>query len=537
MNTSHEHFYPRESGLVVPFRALPGDHDHQGTLGADAVAFLEFMQKSGFNILHDLPNTPPDEFDCPYSSISAFALDAQRIDLMQLAATGDVSLTDISHYQHLISSGDAGPAIKSEKEALLKRAFVSFDTTGSPERHEEFNTWRENEAFWLDSYAAYEILKKLPENHGKRWQDWKIGKDYTPELIADVKAHSEQEFLAISYTQWVAEGQTMRYLQAAERLGVEVWGDVPFYVGSSEVWAHRDIFNLDADGNQLTQGGAAPSATSSTGQIWGNATYKIDPAHHPLETAKAVDWWSKRLIRAGKLSSGKVRLDHFIGFAEPYIIAAGAEDGLDGWREDGVGRLLFDTLKRNIGDTLPFYPEDLGTMTEKTPQLRDEYGFLSTTLAVRGLTKDLLLGKYRESINNPDNYHSKVVSFTGNHDSPTLIQAIDDVRTKEPAAFDQYIAHLNEQRPEQGMSRKTSSAEFAQVEMERVLRSVGRYAFVGIWDALQLGPEGRYNVPGTVSSDNWSWRMDSAHMQALKSQAESWHALNQNSGRVLRAVS
>ncbi len=527
-----ENHAARVSGLLVPFRAMPGDHDHQGTLGDVSAQFLNIMHNAGFSVLHDLPNTPPDGFNCPYSSVSAFALDPQRIDLEYLAIARDITVPDLNNYQKLVSLGNAGPSIRLQKELLLKRAFKNFDNAGSFARKESFANWRDQEAAWVEPYAAFEILKNLPQNKNRRWQDWETGKDFSPKLIAEVKAAHPSEFSAINYMQWVAEDQTMQYLKTSRQLGIDVWGDVPFYVGAGEVWANRNIFNVDAYGNQLNQGGAAPSPTSSTGQIWGNATYKIDPENHPIDTGKAIDWWVSRLKRAYKLNPGKVRLDHFIGFAEPYIIAADAPDGQDGWRENGVGEMLFDKLVEAFGDDLPFCPEDLGSMTERTPQLRDKYDLPTTALAVRALTKDLAVGNYEKSPNNPDNYRGQTVGFSGNHDSPTLIQALDTIRTAHPDEFGQYVDRLRQRFPGSRLNEESTSADISQLEMERVIGSVGQCSILAIWDVLGLGPDARYNEPGTVSKGNWAWRMDSRDLRKLKSVAPTWHDVNKSSGRL-----
>lgn len=535
MGIFSQNFIERKSGLLVPFRAMPGDDDYQGTLGLESTRLLEVMNRAGFGVLHDLPNTPPDVFGCPYSSVSAFAIDPQRIDLESLAKVGDISSNELTVYQELVSSQDAGHTIKSDKEELLWRAYANFDNFGSPERKELFTKWCEQEAEWLDSYAAFEILKNLPQNLGKRWENWEAGKYFNPSLIADLKTKYRQHFSAICYTQWVAEEQTLQYLKYARHLGIEVWGDVPFYTGDAEVWANPGIFNLDSEGKQLSQGGAPPSDTSITGQRWGNPTYKIDPENNPLDTKKAIDWWVKRLKRAYKLSAGKVRLDHFIGFAEPYILAADASDGQNGWRETGMGSLLFDRLVKEFGEDLPFCPEDLGEMTDKTPDLRDKYKMQTTKVAVRGLTKHLLkgIGVYLESPNNPDNYTNNTVAFSSTHDSPTLRQALIDVWQQiSKEEFSRYVGYLDKQYPHKHLDALSSFDVLSAIEIDRVIRSMAGVAFLGAWDILSLGKEARYNIPGRVAKANWAWRMNADQMRLLQRQAPMWRELNNSSGRL-----
>ena len=87
------------------------------------------------------------------------------------------------------------------------------------------------------------------------------------------------------------------------------------------------------------------------------------------------------------------------------------------------------------------------------------------------------------------------------------------------------------------MNEHTSSADLARLKMEHIAGSVGCYAIFVVWDVIGAEPPGHYyNKPGTVGPNNWMWRMDSNHVKALKRQAAYWSALNELSGRALKAV-
>lgn len=526
--------YSRKSGILMPFRALPGDHDFQGTYGEEATAFLYYAKRAGFGIVHDLPFSPPDPFGSPYSPDSAFAIDTSRIDLNQLAYVGDLSCSDIDTYQSLAQTGNAGHEQKHIKEVLVAKASKNFSRDGSVERQDNFAEWCDRESRWLDSYAAYSILKKLPENtkgDNWRWQNWEYGKNYNQQLVEDVRAGHPEEFFALCYGQWIVEEQTRQYLGVARQLGVQVWGDVPFYTGHGEVWAHRELFNLDADGFQINQGGADKSVSSETGQTWGFATYKVDDLQDQDQIDRLVSWWSDRLIRAYELSFGKIRVDHFIGWAEPYILAADAQNGLGGYRDKGIGRHLLTALRDRFGRDLPIYPEDLGAQTEKTPELRDEFNLFANTLAVRGFTKCLPNGEYKESIHNPQNYRRESVSFSTNHDMATLVATMDRSRTRHPAALEDYIAYEKAANPFTDIHRETSSLKLAQHVMKRIMDSRSAYAIMWVGDILQGGEEWQYNVPNTVQGNIWSRRMSSNDMLHLNEHASFWYHLNESSGR------
>ena len=53
-------------------------------------------------------------------------------------------------------------------------------------------------------------------------------------------------------------------------------GDVPIYVAldSADVWANRDLFELDESGQPKVVSGVPPDYFSATGQLWGNPIYR-----------------------------------------------------------------------------------------------------------------------------------------------------------------------------------------------------------------------------------------------------------------------
>src|SRR5579863_9294286 len=59
---------PRSSGVQLHVTSLPG-----GRLGAPALAFVDWLAAAGQSWWQMLPLGPPDEFDSPYRSPSAFA--------------------------------------------------------------------------------------------------------------------------------------------------------------------------------------------------------------------------------------------------------------------------------------------------------------------------------------------------------------------------------------------------------------------------------------------------------------------------------
>ena len=152
----------------------------------------------------------------------------------------------------------------------------------------------------------------------------------------------------------------------ARSLGISILGDVPIYVAgdSAEVWANRELFQLDPRGRPVVVAGVPPDYFSETGQLWGNPLYDWEA----LERT-GYAWWIARL-RATLGLVDAVRLDHFRGFAGYWEVPAGQKTAVKGRWVPGPGRKLFDAARAALGD-LPLVAEDLGVITEDVVALRD----------------------------------------------------------------------------------------------------------------------------------------------------------------------
>ena len=57
---------------------------------------------------------------------------------------------------------------------------------------------------------------------------------------------------------------------------IRIMGDVPIYVAldSADVWANRDLFELDESGQPKVVSSVPSDYFSATGQLWGNPIYR-----------------------------------------------------------------------------------------------------------------------------------------------------------------------------------------------------------------------------------------------------------------------
>ncbi|NQU41687.1 4-alpha-glucanotransferase [bacterium] len=143
-------------------------------------------------------------------------------------------------------------------------------------------------------------------------------------------------------------------------------GDLPWYVGydSADVWARREVFDLDEEGHPRFVAGVPPDYFSPTGQLWGNPVYN-------WSDDGAVEWWEEAISFTLKRVD-ILRLDHFRAIDTywqiPWDWARMEKTAINGLWAKGPGedllkkircRLMRDGLARS-GGQLPIIAEDLG---------------------------------------------------------------------------------------------------------------------------------------------------------------------------------
>ena len=93
----------------------------------------------------------------------------------------------------------------------------------------------------------------------------------------------------------------------------------------------------------------------------------------------------------------------------------------------------------------------------------------------------------------PHTYEKNTVCYTGTHDNMTMRQWFDTI-DDESLAFARDYMNLSDR---EGYVWGTTRTAFA---------SVSDLCIVPMQDLLDLGGEGRMNLPGSLSDDNWTWR-------------------------------
>jgi 4-alpha-glucanotransferase len=274
--------------------------------------------------------------------------------------------------------------------------------------------------------------------------------------------------------------------QYANNRGIKIIGDIPIFVApdSVDVWANREFFFLDDEGQPTVVAGVPPDYFSETGQLWGNPLYDWQKM-----AANGFEWWINR-IRATLRQVDIIRIDHFRGFQAYWEVPAGAKTAIKGRWVEAPGVELFNTIKAALGD-LPILAEDLGVITPEVVALRDRFGFPGMKILQFAFDSKESGGLNATNAFLPHNHTFQSVVYTGTHDNDTTRSWYRERTPEEKDLIRRYLA-----RPDDNIVW-----DFIHLAMA----SVACYAIVPMQDVLNLDTDARMNRPAILGG-NWVWR-------------------------------
>ncbi len=470
--------WPRKCGILCHVTSLPGPFGIGG-LGEECFRFVDYLEEAGQSLWQVLPLGPTGYGNSPYQSFSAFAGNPLLIDPAGLVADGLLSWKDVGGAPAGSPDRVDYGAVIPFKEHLLRLAYERFRRQAGGALGDAFEAFRCEQAGWLEDYCLFMALKR--HFHWRPWYEWdrKIALHQEDALRSWREALAEEvDFQAM--VQFLFERQWARVRAYAHRKGVQIIGDLPIFVGydSADVWAHRELFQLDEEGRPRVVAGVPPDYFSPTGQLWGNPHYRWD-----LLAERGFDWWIARLRRA-LTQVDVVRIDHFRGFVAYWEVPAGERTAINGRWVPGPGRSFFDAVHAALGD-LPIIAEDLGMITEDVHALRDELGLPGMRVIQFAFDSDV------ENPHLPYNHVPNCVVYTGTHDNDTTLgwyRTADELRKHWARRFS---------------GSDGSDIHWAFIRL--AMMSVAQRAIYPLQDVLGLGSEARMNTPGRASG-NWAWR-------------------------------
>jgi len=483
----------RGAGVLLHPTSLPGPHG-SGDLGAVAYRFVDWLARARQGFWQILPLGPTGFGNSPYATRSAFAGNPLLISLDRL------------HERGLLDAGDleGAPAgspdrvdfdrVLTWKQDRLHHAFARFERAADFDQRGRLREFVAAEAHWLDDFAAFMALRAA--NHDRPWSDWPAAL----KLRAADALHGAMQTLASElayqrFVQWLFAEQWTALKRYANQRGIRIFGDIPIFVAldSADVWAHPELFQLDADGQPTVVAGVPPDYFSATGQRWGNPLYRWD-----VLARRGYAWWIQR-FRHALQQADLVRVDHFRGFEAYWEIPASEPTAVNGRWQPGPGLALFDAVRGALGQ-LRLVAEDLGVITPEVEALRRAVG----SPGMRVL--QFAFGGDATNPYLPHNCTRDAIVYTGTHDNDTTAGWWAAAGEQERDRVRRYLAR--------------DGSDLAHDLIRLAYGSVADTAIVPVQDVLGLGSEARMNLPGRPEG-NWNWRL---RPDALRDEHADWLA-------------
>ena len=476
----------RASGVLVHPTSFPGRFGI-GDLGSGARRVLDFLAAGRQRLWQVLPLGPTGYGDSPYASFSAFAGNHYLIAPDLLAEQGWLRPDELDALPAFPAARVDYGHVLPIKMALLRHAHERFRASAAPAQRADLDAFLAANRAWLDDYALFMALKHAYRSVA--WTDWEpdlVAR--RPPALAAARAARAADVQLHEFLQWTFFTQWAALRDYARERGLSVLGDVPIFVAhdSADVWAHPDLFALDAHGMPTVVAGVPPDYFSRTGQRWGNPLYRWEAL-----TNSGYSWWIDR-VRAALRTADVLRLDHFRGFYAYWEVPATSPTAAQGRWVRAPGAELFSAVFGALGN-VPLIAEDLGKITPPVRRLRESLGLPGMKVL------QFAFGSDAHNPYLPHHYTHDVAVYTGTHDNDTTVGWFD---TRGPRERDFILRYVN------------GDGHEIQWDLIRLaLASVADTAIIPLQDALGLGNEARMNMPGT-SGGNWAWRCTDEQLSA-----------------------
>lgn len=463
----------KKAGILWPLASLNGSHGI-GDFGKASYDFIDISKKAGFDMWQILPLNPLGFGNSPYQPYSSYAGDEIYISLDMLYDDGlleekvaCLEQKDRVDYNY----------VRDFKGKYLKKAYLKFKEKNL-ENSEAYKKFLEFD--FVYDYAVFLTLKKA--NKLIAWNEWPSEqKNWIIDKKLELKAFEDQINYEI-FIQYTFFDQWMKLKSYANKNGIKIIGDVPFYVGldSLDVWQNQKYFEITEEGKPLLIAGVPPDAFSDKGQRWGNPIYKWSEIEKD-----DFKFWIDRLRYNAKLYD-IVRLDHFRAFDTYWQIDAKNDTAIIGEWIPAPGYKLFDIIEKELKD-VEFIAEDLGTMMPGVYKLRDHYDLKGMVIIQENL---------RPWENHFIEATANSAAYPGTHDNKTLFQWYGELDKTQQESIKDYFKTL-------GINHGDIREDF----FDYVMGMESEYVIISLADILGIGQEARINEPATLSDKNWSFKL------------------------------
>ena len=451
-------------GVLLPISCLPGDQGI-GDFGISAYIFADTIKSKGYKYWQILPINPVGPGNSPYISVCSEAIEPRYIDLNWLVKKGLLNSVKKMPTSNKVDYQKAWDF----KKNYLMRAFVNF-------KKHPFRGYKKflNDNKWVYPYAVFTYLRGV--NNFTPWNTWE------PEMKFYYDYHSLNEFPKGSendcefyiFCQFIAKLQYEALRNYLKKIDLKLIADCPFYVGldSVDCWLNKDQFVMNENYEPTLVSGCPPDAFSDDGQLWGTPIFDFKKMEE--------NNYSFLVHRIGYLAStcDYLRLDHFRAWDTYCVIPAEDENARRGEWIVGPRTKFFDRLF-DVYPDINLIAEDLGELFQGVHDLRDYYEFPGMFITQFTIFDDWCVSKDTQIV------------YPGTHDNDTL---------------QGWINSLPDYRIEQ-LRRRFGDGDLFELIFNYTWNMDSKITIFPLQDLMRLDNSARFNLPGTVGSPNWEWKL------------------------------
>lgn len=283
----------------------------------------------------------------PYTG-TIFSNNPLFIDLEQLTTDEWFNILSVETFNKITENNPnkdtnktAYSYIFKEQEKALKEAFENFKKADCDELKKQFETYKENNKFWLEKDSLYEAL--IEEHQNDYWPMWKSETDkslFNPEndeqkelyakRIAELQEKYADTIEFYSFCQFVISLQNTKSREYAQSKGMKMIADRQVAFSDRDNWAYQAYF---LKGWCL---GCPPDYFSEDGQAWGFPVMNPEKLFNEDGSLGEGGLLMKELYKKMFTENpGGVRIDHMVGLIDPWVYVSGRKPKI----EEGAGRL------------------------------------------------------------------------------------------------------------------------------------------------------------------------------------------------------
>src|SRR5438270_839985 len=262
-------FFPpgyRASGLLLHITSLPSPYGI-GDLGPAAFTWIDRLHDCGQSWWQALPLGPTGYGNSPYQCLSSFVGNGLLISPELLIEDGLLKEDDCKG--QFSSTRIDYDVVIPFKHRLLEMASASFHAGVRKDLQQAYEEFCYTRANWLEDYALFRALKA--KYHGAHYVEWpKELVQRVPSALAQARRDLGDEIDRVRISHFLLFRQAKRLKEYAREKGVQLIGDLPFFVSpdSSDVWANPELFLLDEQHRPRFVAGVPPDYFSVQGQLW-----------------------------------------------------------------------------------------------------------------------------------------------------------------------------------------------------------------------------------------------------------------------------